>query len=210
MLNFFRLSVFVLYSLLCFGVASYAFYYIFQDFNPNNEAAKKFMQAGLHVPIHFLASGLALFLVPFQLSKKLRGKNRQLHKLTGYLYFMAVILGGISGFIMSFDAFGGVLAQWGFRMLAILWLPATIMAVYHAIKGNIQAHKTWIYRSIALTSAAITFRIFLGLGLGPLALPFLTVYVPTTWLCWAINLTIVELIIYTKQPQTIKMNGAFA
>lgn len=210
MLKFFRLSVFVLYSFLCFGVASYAFYYIFQEFGPNDFGAKKFMQAGLQVPIHFFASGLALFIIPLQLSKKLRHKSRTLHQSIGYLYFMAVMLGGTSGFIMSFDATGGIAAEWGFRMLAILWLFTTIMAVYHATTRNIKAHKKWIYRSIALTSAAITFRILLGLGLGPLGLPFLTVYVPITWLCWAINLLIVELIIYFEQPQPLKMTGAFA
>ncbi|MFK8010955.1 MAG: hypothetical protein AB8B80_02875, partial [Marinicellaceae bacterium] len=65
----------------------------------------------------------------------------------------------------------------------------------------------WIYRSIAFTSAAITLRIFLGLGLGYFHLPFLTVYVPTAWLCWLINVFIIEIIIYKSQPKSIGVNA---
>ncbi|MFK8012054.1 MAG: DUF2306 domain-containing protein, partial [Marinicellaceae bacterium] len=183
----FRLSVFALYSLLCFGVAGYAFYFLFQQINPHNDFMVKFSNAGLEVPAHFFGGGLALLLVPFQLSKKLRTYSIKTHRTIGMIYTMAVLFGSVSGFIMSFNATGGLIAEWGFRMLAILWFSTTFLAIKYAIAGNIVLHKIWIYRSIAFTSAAITLRIFLGLGLGYFHLPFLTVYVPTAWLCWLIN-----------------------
>jgi hypothetical protein len=201
MVKFLRLSGFVGYSLLCFGVAAYAFYYMFQYISSYNYIAIKFAQSGLEIPAHFFGAGLSLLLVPFQLSKKLRSFSLKIHKTTGLLYFLAVLFGGISGFIMSFNATGGALAEWGFRMMAIVWLLTTIIAVWHAINGNIALHKKWIYRSIAMTSAAITFRLYLGLGLGVLDLPFMTVYISISWLSWVLNLAVCEIILYQRQRQ---------
>jgi len=202
-----RIVIYIMYSLMCFGVASYAFYFLFQQINPNNEFVVKFANAGYEVPAHFFGGGFALFLVPFQLSKKLRQWSKSTHKIIGYLYTIAVFFGSISGFIMSFNATGGVVAEWGFRMLSILWLTTTVLAIYYAITKNIARHKIWIFRSIAFTSAAITLRVFLGVGLGYLNLPFLTVYVPTAWLCWLVNVAIIELIIYWKKPTFFKSYG---
>ncbi len=196
MAQFLKLSIYSIYSLLCFGVAGYAFYYLFQSIGPNDFMANKFAKAGFEIPAHFFGAGLSLLLIPFQLSKKLRRYSQTLHKRIGYTYVIAILFGGLSGFIMSFDATGGAVAQWGFRMMSFFWLIATFKGVTYAINGNIKQHKKWIYRSIALTSAAITFRIYLGVGLGVLHLPFLTVYPTISWACWVLNLIVCEIIIY--------------
>jgi len=200
MIKFFRLSVFSIYSLLCFGVAAYAFYYMYRVAGSYDSFTIKFAQAGFEIPAHFFGAGLSLLLIPFQMSKKLRRFSLNTHKIIGYVYVVAVLFGGISGFIMSFNATGGFWAEWGFRLMSIFWLIATAVAVKHAIMGNIKLHKKWIYRSMALTSAGITFRIYLGVGLGLLDLPFLTVYVAISWLCWVLNLIICEIIIYQRKP----------
>ncbi len=192
----FKLSVYVIYSLLCFVVAGYAFYYLFQSISPNDFMANKFAKAGFEIPAHFFGAGLSLLLIPFQLSKKLKRFSHKIHKTIGYIYVIAILFGGISGFIMSFNATGGVFAQWGFRMMSILWLIATFKGVSFAMNGNIKQHKKWIYRSIALTSAAITFRIYLGVGLGVLQIPFLTLYPIISWTCWLLNLVVCEVVIY--------------
>lgn len=201
MIKFLKLFVYLLYTLMCFGVAGYAFYFLYQQINPHNDFVMKFASAGLEVPAHFFGGGLALLLVPFQLSKKLRNYSIRIHKVMGVLYTIAVLFGSISGFILSFNATGGWITEWGFRIMSILWLVATFIAIKHAINGNISAHRIWIYRSIALTSTAITLRIFLGIGLGYLHLPFLTVYVPTAWLCWLVNLAIVEIYLIQKKAK---------
>ncbi len=100
---------------------------------------------------------------------------------------------------MALSATGGWVAKSGFFSLAVLWLYTTAIAFMYAIKGNIAKHKQWIYRSVALTAAGITLRIYLGIGLGVMQWPFLTVYIPTAWLCWTLNLLICEIIIYRQR-----------
>ena len=191
--------IYITYSILCFGVAGYAYYFLFQPVNPDNGFQAKLLESGLEVPIHFFAGGLALFLVPFQLSKKIRRASIITHRYIGYLYTLSILFAGCAGLIMATNATGGVMSMMGFGLLAIVWLFTTFKAVRHALNGEIKLHKKWIYRSIAVTSAAITLRLFLGLGLGVLQLPFLTVYVPTSWLCWIVNLIICEIILVSQQ-----------
>ena len=196
-----RLFTFGLFSLLSFGVAYYAFTFLLQAINPHNDFQIKFALAGWVTPLHFYCAGLALAITPFQLSNKLRLKAKSVHRTLGLLYVICVLLGGISGFIMALDATGGWIAKSGFASLALLWLLTTGMAFFFALKGEIALHKKWIYRSVALTAGGITLRLFLGIGLGVLHLPFLTVYVPTAWLSWLLNLAICEWVFNRRRVQ---------
>ena len=195
MQNFIKTSAFGLYALMCFGVAGYAFYFLQQPSDPHNGFQQKLLAAGWEVPTHFYASGLALLLIPLQLSKRLRRRFLSLHRFIGLVYALAVLSGGVAGLVMAFNATGGLVAKAGFTSLAVLWLSTTSLAIWFAINQDIRRHKVWIYRSMALTSGAITLRIFLGVGLGVFHLPFLTVYVPTSWLSWLLNLVICEVIL---------------
>ncbi len=190
---------FITFTILCFGVAYYAFTYLLEPIHPDNSFKLKLAYSGWVVPFHFYAAGLALALTPFQLSQKLRKQVKNIHRTLGLLYVICVLLGGISGLLMALGATGGWVAKSGFFCLAVLWLYTTAMAFSYAIKGDITRHKQWIYRSVALTAAGITLRLFLGIGLGVMHWPFLTVYVPTAWLCWTLNLLICEIIIYRQR-----------
>lgn len=200
-------TTYFIYCCLCFGVSAYAFYFLFKPIDPNNSFQVKMFSSGIQVPLHFFASGIALLLVPFQLSKKLRGYSIKTHKFIGMTYTLMVLIGGVSGLIMALNASGGIYAKLGFSLMSLIWIYTTFFAVKYAIQGSIKEHKKWIYRSIAVTSAAITLRLFLGVGLGVLHLPFFTVYIPTSWLCWIINLMICEVILMKKQNR-FRVNAA--
>ncbi len=189
---------FILYTLLCIGVTYYAFNYFFQLSNPQNSFQLKLANSGWIAPMHFIFGGIALLITPFQISQKLRRLSIRWHRKIGYLYATAVLLSGTAGLLMALKATGGWIAQLGFFSLAVLWLSTTTLAVIAAIKGDIKSHKRWIFRSVALTAAAITLRLCLGIGLGVLHLPFLTVYVPTAWLCWTINIVICEWVLWRQ------------
>lgn len=194
-----RIATFLTYTILSIGVAYYSFSFLLQNINPNNDFQMKFALAGWVTPLHFYCAGLALFLTPFQLSKKLRQKSKSTHRTLGLLYVVCVLLGGISGMLMAFNATGGWIAKSGFFSLALLWLVTTGLAFNYALKGDITRHKRWIYRSVALTAGGITLRLFLGIGLGVFHLPFLTVYVPTAWLSWLLNLVLCEVFVNRRQ-----------
>lgn len=196
-----RIIIFCLFTLLCFAVSYYAFTFLLQAINPHNDFQIKFALAGWVTPLHFYCAGFALAITPFQLSNKLRLKAKSVHRTLGLLYVLCVLLGGISGLLMAYDATGGWIAKSGFASLALLWLLTTGMAFMFAIKRDITNHKKWIYRSVALTAGGITLRVFLGIGLAVFQWPFLTVYIPASWLSWMLNLAICELI-FNRRPHS--------
>ena len=206
-----RIINFSLYTLLSFGVTYYAFNYVFQIANPANDFQLKMLTSGWIPPTHFITGGLALAVTPLQLSKKFRSLSKNLHRSVGMLYVLCVMIGGMTGLVMALNASGGWVAKLGFFNLAVVWLVTTMVAFYYALKGDISKHRRWIYRSVAVTAGAITLRLFLGLGLGVLQLPFLTVYVPSAWLCWILNLMLCEWILHRKKmTKTKQTNDVFA
>ncbi len=183
----------LIFTVLCVAVAIYAFTYLYRGFQPANPFHVQFAISGWDVPAHFFGAGLALLLAPLQLSAAVRDRLPRLHRLGGWLYTAAVLIGGASGLSLAMHAQGGAASGLGFALLGILWLSCTAIGIRHAIARDIPRHRRWMSRSIALTFAAVTLRLLLGFGLGVLQWPFLTVYVAAAWLCWTINLAVCEL-----------------
>lgn len=157
-----------------------------------------FPDMNLHLPhaavfwTHALAAGLALAVMPFQFWRGLRDRRRDLHRLTGRTYVLAVLAGGVSGLYMSFFAKTGAVAGAGFFFLALAWLSTTALALQAARAGDIDSHRRWMIRSAALTFAAVTLRLYLPLTMLA-GLPFDGSYTAIAWACWIPNLLAVEL-----------------
>lgn len=190
-----RGSVKAVFAVLCVAVAAYAFGYLYLAYRSGDPFAARFAVSGRDVPVHFFGAGLALLLAPLQLNTRLRQRLPRLHRLGGWLYVAAVLIGAGSGLSLSAHAQGGAASGLGFAMLAVVWLGVTACGIRHAIAGDIARHRRWMCRSVALTFSAVTLRGMLGLGAGALQLPFLSVYIAAAWLSWLVNLAGCELIL---------------
>lgn len=187
-----RRLAFAVFALSSLAIAAHAFAYLFQAFNPRNPFHTSFAAAGWPVPAHFFAAGLALVLAPVQYLSGLRRRAPRLHRASGWVYVAAVLIGGISGLLLAPRAQGSPANAVNFALLSSLWLGFTYLAIHHAIAGRWEAHRRWMLRSIALTFAAVTLRLYLGLGIAVLGLPFATAYLAAAWLCWPVNLLACE------------------
>lgn len=186
-----RYTLFAASSVL---VAAYAFVYLSQrPFNPHDPLMVKFAVSGLDVPMHFFGAGLALLLAPLQASDWIRRRLPALHRTSGWLYAGGVLIGGLGGFSLSFNAQGGWASGAGFLLLSVLWMTFTANGIRHAIAGDIARHRRWMSHSLAMTFAAVTLRIILFTGTGPLGLPFEPVYIFSAWTSWMLNMAICEL-----------------
>lgn len=142
--------------------------------------------------IHVAGGIIALTVGPFQFLAGLRQKRRHLHRTLGKVYIVAILFAGLSGIPVSLMASGGWVAQSGFFLLALAWLYTTYQAYAKIRQGNVTAHKEWMTRSYAVTFAAVTLRIWLGILLGALGWEFLVAYPTVAWICWVPNLLVVE------------------
>ncbi|KAG1380270.1 hypothetical protein G6F60_015202 [Rhizopus arrhizus] len=96
----------------------------------------------------------------------------RLHRLSGGLYACGVLVAGLAGFSLALHAEGGAPTSIAFGLLALAWMATTSIGIGYALAGNLARHQQWMWRSIALTASAVTFRLILGIGLGVLHLPF--------------------------------------
>jgi len=202
----------VLLALLSVSVAALALGYLRLDpstyFEPQRATYLAHQGALL---THVCGAVLAILTMPVQLSAGIRRRWPRAHRLTGRVYVAGVAVGGAGGLVLSAVAHGGVVARAGFAALAVAWLGSTALAVL-AIRGrDIATHRRWMLRSAALTSAAITLRLYLGLfgaisGAEPTSEAFATAYAAIAWLSWVPNLALAWW--WTSRPTRVPARAA--
>ena len=136
---------------------------------------------------HILLGGLALLIGWMQFSKKLRNANLKMHRNVGKLYLIAVVISGICGIYIAFNATGGIIASLGFISLGIFWLFTTLRAYIAVRNKDISLHKGFMIYSYAACFAAVTLRIWLPI-LNIVFDDFEVAYRIVAWLCWVPNI----------------------
>ena len=156
--------------------------------------------------IHIFSAGLALVLGPFQFARTIRRRYLTVHRWIGRISMYAIGIAAASGLVMAFFTSAGFVGFFGFGTLSVLWAWTTYRG-YRAIRErDIASHEAWMIRSFALTFAAPTLRLWLGVLAGAQLLldpnttasPELVmqnVYAPVPFLCWLPNIVIAEIII---------------
>lgn len=193
-------------TLLALGVAGYASMALWNpdaiDFIANRDGLLRHF-----LIVHGAVSAIALAIGPFQFFETLRKKRPLLHRVSGRIYLGSILVGGLTGLWLAFYTPGGLPAHTGFLALAILWLLSGFLAYRAALRRDFIAHRAWMMRSYALTFAAVTLRIYLGLGVPVAGLPFDQVYATAAWASWALNLVFVEWLLMRKgAPKSTEKN----
>lgn len=172
-------------------IGTYAFLFQFiQAGDPDFH--DRFAQIPLLAAFHVLGSGVALLIGGFQFLPGLRARRLNLHRWLGRVYLSAVLIGGIGGIALALRADGGLAGQFGFSMLGVVWLISGWQAYAAIRRKDVQAHRIWMIRNFALTFAAVTLRIYLGISE---VLEIDDFYPAVAWLCWVPNLIIAEWLI---------------
>lgn len=160
-----------------------------------------FQDHSVAVYTHVFASALALLLAPLQLAATWRRKHPAWHRRAGRIYLAAGVLpGGLSGLYVAQFAFGGAVSTGGFSLLALLWLGTAALAYQAIRRGDVPAHRHWMLLNVALTFAAVTLRLYLGLFFAS-RVPFELFYPWVSWLCWVPNLLLMRFFL-ARQPPT--------
>ncbi len=153
--------------------------------------------------IHIISAMVVLVVGPLQFIKKIRVKSLPLHRRLGKMYVYGILLlAAPSGLIMAFYAEGGIWSTVGFLLMSLLWFGTTIMAVRMAMQRKIAEHQKWMYRSYALTFAAVTLRVLVAL-FSEFTYDDQFIIVSTAWLSWLLNLAVVELFIAFRNRKKI-------
>lgn len=183
-----------------------------------NEATKRYATEtnlkfiGLFV--HAFSSGIALIIGSFQFLQGLRDRRPTLHRWLGRIYLTAILVGGLSAFVIAPGLIAGLVGEIGLMSLAALWLWTGFMAYINIRAGNVEVHRNWMIRNYALTFAGVTLRMWLGLLIatqlpmletkyaGNFSNLFVEVYRVVMWLAWVPNVFVAEWLIQRRAAKT--------
>jgi len=104
-------------------------------------------------------SGILFFLtMPFQFSPALRNNDSNWHRISGRITLLSGYVMGLSGIwmhhVLSPDLFG--MRYVSLVILSIAMCIAFSLALWHIINGNIDVHRKWMIRAVAITLGVIT------------------------------------------------------
>jgi len=158
--------------------------------------------------LHVVASPLALIFGLFQFWAQLRTKAPRVHWWIGRIYVLSVLIGGGAGLVMAFGSvFDRPSVGYGFILLSVAWVGVTLRAIYLAMTGQFAKHRDWMFRSYALTFAAVTLRLWLLLfALSGMSYAEASSYL--AWLCWVPNVVLAEFYLrYLRKPSLLPSRG---
>jgi hypothetical protein len=158
---------------------------------------------------HFAGGAIALVVGPLQLARRLRERWAVPHRWLGGAYVIAVVASGLAALRMAPAAETGFAAGAGFATLAALWIGTTITALARILAGDREGHRRWMYRSYALTFAAVTLRLWIP-ALSAAGLAFAAIYPAIAWLCWVPNLLVVEWLVLGREARPVSARPATA
>lgn len=151
----------------------------------------RFDQMPVFSSMHVIGGAVVLLVGGFQFWPNLRSRFPQWHRWAGRVYLSFVAIGGVGGLMLAPYSDGGLVAHFGFGLLAVLWLFSGWQAYAAIRKGDVATHKAWMLRNYAMAFGAVTLRIYLGL-FAVAGVPFAESYPTVAWISWVPNLILVE------------------
>ncbi|WP_161965730.1 DUF2306 domain-containing protein [Steroidobacter cummioxidans] len=129
---------------------------------------------------------------PWQFLSRVRVRWPRVHVWTGRAYLLAVLSGALGGLYFAPTSVAGQPGVVGFGLLAVFWLYTGAQAYISIRRRDVVAHRRWMIRNYALTFAAVTLRLELGLlQLGGLS--FDVAFPIVAWSCWVLNWLVAEM-----------------
>jgi hypothetical protein len=182
----------ILLVLAFWFVAHYALRYLLHfneaEFTNPNVGAANYWQERFWLVSHLGGGMLALLLGPWQFWTGFRMRYAKLHRWTGRLFLLGVVLGCIGAVrLIATTTFG-----WGFgaslASLALAWLVTAGVAYVAILRGRVDIHKIWMVRAYVVTFAFVTFRALNDYGPLSHLEPANDRAINLGWACWAIPL----------------------
>ncbi len=198
-----RIIVFFLIALLAYN----AFSYFNFDFTYGFLRLKqKAIATGWYLPAyysHVLVAGAILVVGFFQVNTRFSLKWPQWHRAFGRFYVYGILFfAAPGGLVMSFFIQRGPWVLASFVIQSALWFLFTVIAVKKILNGNISEHRKWMWRSYALTFAAVTLRLYTFAFTSSFDLTQPSAYGIIAWLSWLLNLIFIESYLILSKKST--------
>lgn len=145
---------------------------------------------------HITAGGGSIVLGIIQFWKKLRTYSWKLHRIIGFLYLLAVLVSSFCAVILAFTTSYQVNLPYAFslQVWVSVWISATSLAYYFAIRKKFKLHQEWMVRSYIVTMAFVISGLILKIPFVQNLGTFEDISPSLFWLGWSVPLYIYEII----------------
>ncbi|MGV3695916.1 DUF2306 domain-containing protein [Flavobacterium sp.] len=160
------------------------------------EAMGKYFDFRWIIIAHITAGGGSLILGIIQFWPKLRNYSWKLHRLIGILYLLAVLVSSSCAVVLAFTTSYEVNLPYAFslQIWVSVWISATFIAYYHAVKKRFKLHTEWMIRSYIVTMAFVVSGLLLKIQFVKDLGSFEEISPSLFWLGWSVPLYIYEMI----------------
>ena len=169
----------------------------------------------LWVSLHAVPAGLALPIGPLQFLPSVRARRPGLHRVSGRVYMLSVLVGAITSAVAAVMSTSGLAAQVGFLLLAAAWLWSGLQGYLTIRRGDVASHRVWMIRNYAFTFASVLLRLFLFAGLTVMgrageatSLTFGDVYTTSVWSSILVSYVVAEWFIVPRVGRSAKRASA--
>jgi len=143
---------------------------------------------GTTLAVHMFFGGLAVILIPLQVSRWWRRRGNS-HKWLGWFLVPVVTISALTTIPVSFNMRWPLWSEAGFALGAFNWFAALAIGMQAILAGDVQRHRRWMIMMAALSFGAVSFR---------LQLPILRIWFDQDvvfpyigWSCWVPNVLVV-------------------
>lgn len=166
--------------------------------------------------LHIALAGVALVVGPFQFVGRLRRRFPRAHRVMGRVYLGSVAIGGVASLVMAPFNSAGFVGFFGFGTLGVLWLITGWKAYRAIVWGDVATHQAWMIRNFALTYAAVTLRLWVGILItvqlttfgGEFDDVWDNVYAAVPFLCFLPNLVVAEIMVRRRSLPGLRWTRA--
>lgn len=123
-------------------------------------ANEKFAEFPLIVNSHAIFGAVYLLMAPLQFSRTLRGRSIDLHRWSGRLLVSLGLIAGASALFMGIVIpYSGTSEQLIIGFFGSLFLLSLVLSYKNIRQKNIQLHREWMIRALALGLSIATMRL---------------------------------------------------
>ena len=146
-------------------------------------------------PIHMVAGGLSLLLVPATIYLR----RTKFHRVFGRLAAIDILLAGLTAPFVAWAVPVTIISAAGFTAQSVIWMGLLAAGIWNIRRARVNAHQTCMLLMAAVTSGAMFFRIFLGLWtrFGNHRY-FYDFYALNAWIAWGLPLFVMGAILLRK------------
>ena len=154
--------------------------------------------------VHIVFATIAILIGPFQFFPSIRKKYLHIHRLTGRLYLLSVLIAAIVAIILAIMhniiVERRIVFGTGLLGLAVAWLLTSGMAFWAIKNRNYVQHREWMIKSYVVTCGFTTFRIFAVTLSSFIQLDYTKEMSGImAWACWSVPLLVTEVLLQSKK-----------